>query len=225
MVFHSGAPNSTISFQHVNCDSCPENIGSKTGDAPLLKIRFSNSRVLIVCGYLNRRETPTRISASEFDIFECGSDTSLLQVGGEEERRIELKDDTLDIQETLSLRSADDWALTSFPFRRWFFCADKGSLALHGPIMLFTPPRLSRTWLRKAMSHCDTLLAHLKPTIEHEEEFYLVVDLLFCGVISGDAGARVRFDKLGHMGVLDGAWAEYYFGTKDYIDIITQAKN
>jgi len=91
--------------------------------------------------------------------------------------------------------------------------------------MLFTPPQLTRTWLRKAMSRCDTLLAHLKPPIEHEEEFYLLVDLLFCGVISGDAGARVRFDKLGNMGVLDGAWGEYYSGTKDYIDIITQAKN
>lgn len=215
---------STKTVQKSKCDSCPDGIGSLTGDAPLLKIRFSNSEILMVCGYLVKRETPTRIQATDFKVLNCGSDKTLHRVDADEWRTIETKHDTLDITDSLHLRTAPDWGYQLFPFRRWYFSLDKGTIVLHGPVLLFSPPHMTRPRSERAMAFCDSVLSCLKEGIMPEDDFFVLVDLLFLGMISGEKGARERFEKLGQMGVLDGEWSEYYFGTKERFDIVSQKR-
>jgi len=76
---------------------CFVGIGSKKGNDPIHTFEFSNGKKVIVCGYLDKETEDYTIS--EFNIFDCETEKSLVEYGATEICRIVEKKDTLQINE------------------------------------------------------------------------------------------------------------------------------
>ena len=104
--------NSLIAFGQPTECGCYEGIGFSINDTPILVTKFDNGQILTVCGYLEKRISPTEVKVSEFNVFNCNTGESLVEFGALENCIVRFENSVLIIDKLSLLPTGDNWKWT-----------------------------------------------------------------------------------------------------------------
>jgi len=126
--------------QNKDSSACPANIGAPAGSAPLVAVRSrANQPGLIVCGNLEKRRNENSVTASEFDVFQRGSDKPILEFDALRHAEIVAGESRISVTEIINWPFGPRWEWTDVPLREYVI--DAGSPPAVKQRIVLKPPK------------------------------------------------------------------------------------
>jgi hypothetical protein len=163
--------------------SCPKSIGANAGAPPLIE-----ASGFVACGYLDSRDGDV-VRASEFDVFACGSDVPLVELGATQTALLRSRDGGLEIVEVANWPFGDEWKWIDVQI--WRYVVKPGQPFAVTKTFILEAPRITRRDVEAAK--------------DREE----LIGRLLAAALSGSASARTALIEL-RPKILPGHDAEVY---------------
>ena len=183
------------------CD-CPESIGADAGSPPLIVASGpAGLPGLVACGYLESRDG-TRVRASEFEVFPCGSHKSILTFGASETGVLRTSGRQLLITELTRWPFGPNWKWVDVPL--WEYALTPGQPPHVSKFLALQAPHFSNVQVREVLRQYKTA----RTTHKSPDDFEELTGRLLGAALSGNDEARAALAGLRVALNLDGADAE-----------------
>ena len=135
---------SQLVISQVDDCKCFNGFGSHENDNPNLTIGFSNGINLSICGYEREKISDSEIVISEFDVFNCKTEESIIFFGALQTCQIISKTDTLVIKHLASLPTGKNWKWQLTLVTQQFIYPHKDSIIITSPVCIYEKTQIEQ---------------------------------------------------------------------------------
>jgi hypothetical protein len=181
--------------QNKEASACPANIGAPAGSTPLIAVHSrANQPGLIVCGDLEKRRSERSVVASEFDVFQDGSDKPVLEFGALRQAEIVAHDKSLLVTEIVNWPFGPRWEWTDAPLLEYVI--DTGSPPAVKQRIVLKPPKHTPSEIRAVLRKFEALRkSHTPPN--SEDAIGDLIGRLMVAALGGSEEASTAFRRMG----------------------------
>jgi hypothetical protein len=191
---------------------CPRSIGAAAGAPPLIVIYDAERRPsLIACGYLHARQSQDKVTASEFQVFRCGSDVAILTFGALQRCILESMPSKMKITEISRWPFGLNWSWVDVPIWQYMVYANVGR-----PIekrIVLSPPILSKRQVEDTLKNYALLrqsLASEKNRLALAADLENMIGRILVVALMGNPRGRRHLESMRSELTLDGHMAEIH---------------
>lgn len=188
---------------------CPRSIGASAGAPPLVVVVDPEGRdALLACGYLDERISQRRVIGSEFEVFRCGSDSSILTFGALQTCTLEAEPTGLTITELTRWPFGPDWTWVDVPL--WEY---RVFVAPERPIrkrFVLSAPELTAEQIETTLQQVDSAKQDWEPSKADIDKIEELVGRTLAAALTGNEPARRNLGSMSKELGLDGHGAEVY---------------
>lgn len=169
--------------------NCPDNIGSKSGTAPIMQTTgVGSSPGLMLCGSLDFLLDDSTALASNFEIFPCGSDSSLIYFDDIHICKVAASGNMLRITEYGRGPVGQDWQWIDFPISEYTLSADLSRPVEQKVVLKFHPMTASE--ITDALSQYNQAVeAGFVANYETGRESAAILGGIWTAALNGDSTA------------------------------------
>lgn len=198
---------SRLVFSQADDCRCFEEFGFTNAKKPGLVIEFSNGINLSVCGYEIEKISDTEIIISEFAVFNCKTEKSLIFFGALDNCLLNLTPDTLSIKHLTHLPFGQNWKWELKPVTQQLIYPNSDSIIITSPNCIYEKAIIDQAITDQFFSELEQLKGK-----GYNDDLENIIGKLGVLTLNGNTKARkILNDFRSYIGYpLDGSTSELW---------------